>query len=114
MRLLHGALRGPPSSDGSREALHDDRYRAFVPQLREARQATGLAQEQVSKALRRPQSFMSRCETGEHRVDAVEFLDLCSLYERRPEWFVQHSPRGRRIGRKNRAPSGTPVVRMRT
>jgi transcriptional regulator with XRE-family HTH domain len=40
----------------------------------EARQKAGLTQQQLAKRLRRPQSFVSKYEGGERRIDVVEFL----------------------------------------
>lgn len=74
---------------GSQEALHDERYQAFVGRLKEARLSVGLTQEAAAEALGRPQYFVSRCETGERRVDAVEFLDYCRAYGLPPGWFVE-------------------------
>jgi len=40
------------------------------------RAAAGLTQEDVARRLRRPQSFVSKYETGERRLDVVEFMDV--------------------------------------
>lgn len=77
---------------GSQEALHDERYRAFVERLSKARKEAGLSQEQAAEAMGRHQSFVSRCETGERRVDAVEFLDFCMAYGLPPSWFLEGWP----------------------
>ena len=77
---------------GSQEALQNDRYRAFVERLVEARKEAGLSQEQAAEAMGRPQYFVSRCETGERRVDAVEFLDFCMAYGLSPSWFLEGWP----------------------
>lgn len=36
----------------------------------------GLTQNDVARRLRRPQSFVSKYETGERRLDVVEFLEV--------------------------------------
>ena len=61
-------------------SVHSRRYQSFLARLREARQEAGLTQVQVAKALRKPQSFVSKCETGERKVDAVEFAEFAKLY----------------------------------
>ena len=37
---------------------------------------------QAALKLRKPRSFVSRCETGERRVDVLEFEDFVRLYGR--------------------------------
>jgi transcriptional regulator with XRE-family HTH domain len=36
-----------------------------------------MTQIDLASALRRPQSFVSKYEGGERRLDVVEFLDIC-------------------------------------
>lgn len=44
--------------------------------LVERRQSSGLTQAQLALRLGRPQSFVSKYETGERRLDVVEFLEV--------------------------------------
>jgi transcriptional regulator with XRE-family HTH domain len=53
-----------------------DRLRAL---LIEARRARDLTQAQVAQRLRKPQSFVSKFERGERRLDVVEFLDVAQV-----------------------------------
>lgn len=77
---------------GSREALHDKEYRRFVAQLRKAREESGLSQQAVADAMGRSQRFVSRCETGERRVDVIEFRDFCRVYKLPASYFVGRWP----------------------
>lgn len=45
--------------------------------LRELRESAGLNQEEVAKAVGRPQSFVSKYEAGERRLDVLELRELC-------------------------------------
>ncbi|HEF4758052.1 TPA: helix-turn-helix transcriptional regulator [Pseudomonas putida] len=47
--------------------------------LRKYRKAAGLTQVDCSKALSRPQSFMSDVENGTRRLDIVQLHDLCKV-----------------------------------
>ncbi len=64
-------------------------YRLFLTRLREARQAAGLTQTDVAAKLRRPQSFISKCESGERRVDVVELVAFAQLYQKDLNFFVR-------------------------
>lgn len=41
------------------------------------RERMNLTQRQLARLLGRPQSYVSKCETGERRVDPVEWLGIC-------------------------------------
>ena len=43
----------------------------------QARHRVGLTQVQVATALKRPQSFVSKYESGERNLDVVEFVAVC-------------------------------------
>jgi transcriptional regulator with XRE-family HTH domain len=64
------------------------RYRRLLERLRSARLKAGLTQAQVATALRRPQSFVSKCESGERRVDVIELEDFANLYEKPISFFL--------------------------
>lgn len=52
-------------------------YDIFLRQLRTARKAARLTQEQVADRLGQTQSFVSKCERGERRIDIVELRAFC-------------------------------------
>jgi transcriptional regulator with XRE-family HTH domain len=67
---------------------HSPAYRAFLARLRAARTKAGLTQTAVARALGKPQSFVSKCEAGERRVDVVELARFAKLYGCSLEDFV--------------------------
>ncbi len=70
-------------------ALHSPRYRPFVKRLILARERAGLTQARVAGALNRPQSFVSKCEAGQRRVDVVELQDFARVYRVPLDFFVR-------------------------
>ena len=56
----------------------DERYTDFEGALANARTRKGLTQQQVADLLDRPQSFVSKYESGERRLDVIEFVDVCT------------------------------------
>jgi len=70
-------------------SLHSVRYRRFLRRLTQARHEAGLTQVEVARVLRRPQSFVSKCESDERRVDVVELADFGRLYRKRMSFFLR-------------------------
>ena len=69
-------------------SVHSARYKEFLGRLRKARLGAGLTQAHVAAALGRPQSFVSKCETGERRLDLVEVEEFARLYKRPLAYFL--------------------------
>jgi transcriptional regulator with XRE-family HTH domain len=70
-----------------RRAEYQATYRQFLNRLREARKQAGLTQAEVAERLGKPQSFVSKCESGERRVDFVELVALSRLYGVELDYF---------------------------
>jgi transcriptional regulator with XRE-family HTH domain len=51
-------------------------YSRFRELLTEAREGAGLTQAVLAHRLNRPQSYVSKFERGERRLDVVEFLEV--------------------------------------
>ena len=54
-------------------------YRAVARLFREARERAGLKQGEVAEQLGVPQSFVSKYESGERRLDLLEVRRICSV-----------------------------------
>lgn len=51
----------------------------FLSLLRQLRCDAGLRQEDLAKKLGEPQSFVSRYECGERRLDVLELRQICRI-----------------------------------
>ncbi|WP_083808388.1 helix-turn-helix domain-containing protein [Granulicella tundricola] len=69
-------------------AVYQKAYAAFRVRLKEARLGAGLTQLEVAKSLQQPQSFVSKCESGERRVDFVELQTFAALYKVPLSYFL--------------------------
>lgn len=61
----------------------------LLPLLREIRIEAGLRQEDVALRLGKPQSFVSKYESGERRLDILELRDVCAACGTRLPDFVE-------------------------
>jgi transcriptional regulator with XRE-family HTH domain len=73
-------------------STYSSRYRALIERLQQARREKGLTQVDVARIVGRPQSFVSKTESGERRVDAIELQVLADLYGRPLSFFVAEGP----------------------
>lgn len=62
----------------------DHRYITFQNALVKARHASKLTQNDVATRIGKPQSYVSKYESGERRLDVIEFLDLCHVLNIHP------------------------------
>jgi transcriptional regulator with XRE-family HTH domain len=84
------------------KSIHSAEQGLLQDLLRQVRAEAGLTQVALAMRLRKPQSFVSKYETGERRLDLVELRQVCialgiSLAEfaRRFESATQEPRRGR-------------------
>jgi len=61
------------------KTIYRHEHAVLLSLLKKHRNEAGLTQVQCSKALGRPQSFMSDVESGTRRLDVVQLRDLCKV-----------------------------------
>ena len=67
---------------------HSVKYQDFLGKLKRARIVAGLTQAEVATILGKSQSFVSKSESGERRVDIVELAQFARIYGRRVNYFA--------------------------
>lgn len=60
------------------KSVHSAEHRAFRALIRDARKKAGLTQTDLAKRLGKPQSFIAKYESGERRIDVVEFVAIAA------------------------------------
>jgi transcriptional regulator with XRE-family HTH domain len=72
-----------------KKALYERSYAAFTGLLKEERKKAGLTQAKLAKKLRRPQSYVSKYERGDRRLDVIEFLEVARAIDFDPSEFLR-------------------------
>lgn len=62
-----------------RKTIFHEAYLAVIAELVERRQSLGITQAELARAFGEDQSFMSRVERGQRRLDVFEYAVLCEL-----------------------------------
>lgn len=59
-------------------------YEKLTATLTDARRDAGLTQAEVAAKIGKPQSYVSKYESGERRLDVVEFCEIARSLGRKP------------------------------
>jgi predicted transcriptional regulator len=71
------------------KAIYSKEHRSLVERLRRARKEAGLDQEDVAKLLGVTQSYISKMESGQRRIDIVQLKALARIYKKRIDYFIK-------------------------
>lgn len=63
------------------DSIRTNEYKTLLSKLKDARIKAGLSQQEVAEKLNKPQSYMSKVESGERRLDVVEVKKLAAIYK---------------------------------
>ena len=66
-------------------STHNENYQHLLSLLRQGRLRAGITQEQLGIRLGNSQTFVSKIERGERRIDVVEFVEICEAFGADPE-----------------------------
>ena len=89
------------------ESMFTSAYAAVIEAIVHLRHEAGLTQRQLAERLGREQSFVGRIETGQRRIDLVEFVWICKACDADPQVQVNQLVPGivrRMHGRPRRRP----------
>ena len=57
-------------------SIFTQRHQAFIAFIASTRKAAGVTQAELAARLGKPQSFVSKVERGERRLDVIEFCQV--------------------------------------
>lgn len=70
------------------KTIYSTEYKKVIHRLKKARKEARLTQVQVAKHMRKPQSYISKVEAGEQRIDVVELNRFAKLYKKDVDYFI--------------------------
>lgn len=71
-----------------KKSIHTNERAVFVKRLKQARVDAGLTQAEVADKLKCSQSWVSKIELGELRVEAIWLNRLAKLYGKSMNYFL--------------------------
>jgi len=70
------------------KSIYSKDYRNVIEKLKKARLDAGLKQSEVAQKLKKPQSYISKIERGERRIDIAELKELAKIYKKDITYFI--------------------------
>jgi transcriptional regulator with XRE-family HTH domain len=65
-----------------KKTVYTGQYKSIIQNLKEARGEQGLTQQEVAKHFGVGQSFISKIETGQYRLDILQLQEFAKLYKK--------------------------------
>ena len=69
------------------DSIYTKEHVRLVQKLKQARMESKLTQVQTAKLLRKQQSYISKIERGERRIEALELGKFATLYKKDISYF---------------------------
>lgn len=69
--------------------IYSKEHKHIIEQLKKARKKAGFDQKKVAKLLGKTQSYVSKIESGQRRLDVVQLKEFAKIYRKSPGYFIK-------------------------
>ncbi len=69
--------------------IYSKEHKRLIAQIKKARLLAGLTQLEASKSLHKTQSFISKIESGQIRIDVVILKNIAKIYQQPIIFFTE-------------------------
>lgn len=70
------------------KSIYSNDHKFLVQQLQKARKESGFDQEEAAKLLGKTQSYISKVESGQTRIDIIELKQFAKIYNKDLGFFI--------------------------
>jgi transcriptional regulator with XRE-family HTH domain len=70
------------------KTIFNEDYKILIKKLKEARFEIGLDQKQVADILKKTQSYISKIESGQRRIDVIQLKSFAKIYKKDLDYFI--------------------------
>ncbi|MBU0478027.1 helix-turn-helix transcriptional regulator [bacterium] len=72
-----------------KKALYSKEHKYLVDRLKQARKDAGIDQGQVANLLDVSQSYISKVEAGQRRIDVIQLKEFAKIYKKSLNFFIK-------------------------
>jgi len=70
------------------KTIYTKDHKFIIEQLKKARNEAGFDQEKVAELLGKTQSYVSKIEAGQRRIDVVQLKEFAKIYKKELSYFI--------------------------
>ena len=70
-------------------SIYSNDHKFTVEQLKKARLDSGLDQKTVAELIGRTQSYISKIESGQRKIDIVQLKQFAAIYKKPVKYFIK-------------------------
>jgi transcriptional regulator with XRE-family HTH domain len=71
------------------KTIYSTEHKYLIERLVKARKETGMGQEDVARILKKSQSYISKVESGQRRLDIVQLKEFAKVYKKNINFFIK-------------------------
>jgi len=71
-----------------KKTIYSDEHKELIERLIKARDKAKLRQEDAAKLLSKTQSYISKIESGQRRIDLVQIKEFARIYKKPVSYFI--------------------------
>lgn len=71
-----------------KKSIYSEKQKKFIEKLKETRKEAKLTQKQVAEKLGYTQSYLSKIESGQLKVDIFQIEELANIYKKEINYFI--------------------------
>lgn len=71
------------------KTIYSKEHRILVERLKKARKEAGFDQQEAAKLLGVSQSYISKMESGQRRIDIIQLKRFAKLYKKEISYFIK-------------------------
>lgn len=72
-----------------KKSIYSTDHEYLIERLKQARLDAGLDQTQAAKLLGKTQSYVSKVEAGQRRIDVVQLKEFTRIYKKKMNFFIK-------------------------
>ena len=71
-----------------KKTIFSQEHKLLVARLKKAREEMGFQQQDVARLLKTTQSYVSKLESGQRRLDIIQIKSLAKIYKKSLDYFI--------------------------